>query len=286
LIGFADSFKIPVGDTHAHKQLWDLVAVLGTSATGESDAGLPDRSKRVRYRLLGASTAAENDSRATEISRAVRRWGRDNFARFPWRAEANDWLSLVTEVLLQRTRASTVARSYRAITQQFPTPESLGAASDAELDAVLGHLGLRWRFPLLRNLAQEIARRQRRVPHEYDELLALPGIGPYAASAYLSLHMNRRAVLIDANIVRWLCRLLGRSMDGETRREPWVRKLADRITPRRAFRDFNYAALDFTMSICGQTPRCHMCPLVPYCRTGQRRLRCSLQSGTEGREIP
>ena len=37
-----------------------------------------------------------------------------------------------------------------------------------------------------------------------------------------SLHANRRAVLIDSNIVRVLCRLVGAAYNGETRRKRWA----------------------------------------------------------------
>jgi len=130
-------------------------------------------------------------------------------------------------------------------------------------------------------MAQEIVSRDGRIPATYEELLSLPGIGPYAASAYLSLHKAQRAVLIDANIVRWLCRLLGRPMDGETRREPWVYRLAERMTPTDGSREYNYAALDFTMKICAQTAHCEKCPLVPLCRTGQRWLKRSRGPSTK-----
>lgn len=129
-------------------------------------------------------------------------------------------------------------------------------------------------------MARELIDRGSQVPDSYEELLKLPGIGPYAASAYLSLHRNQRAVLIDANIVRWLCRLLGRAMDGETRREAWVSHLASRLTPPIGFRDYNYAALDFTMKVCAQTAHCEICPLIPFCRTGHRWFKRSRHSSS------
>jgi A/G-specific adenine glycosylase len=127
---------------------------------------------------------------------------------------------------------------------------------------VFRSLGLHWRAKLLRDLGRALAEGSGHVPDDYDELMALPGVGTYAASAWLSLHRSRRAVLVDSNIVRWLARMSGRPYDGETRRRVWVRELADEITPRQGVSRFNYALLDFTMLICRPLPRCGICPFA------------------------
>lgn len=98
----------------------------------------------------------------------------------------------------------------------------------------------------------------------------MPAVGDYAASAFLSLHVGRRQVIIDANVVRWLCRMLGIAANGETRRQSWLRGVAAALTPPRAFQAYNYAVLDFTMSVCAPRPRCGRCPLRQHCATGQR----------------
>ncbi len=198
---------------------------------------------------------------AKAIRRMVRRWGAANFQLYPWRAEANAWLALAAEVMLQRTRATKVAEVYGDFCREFPTPGTLAGSTEAELFAVVAGLGLQWRSRLLFQLARELTRRGA-VPTDEKQLLKLPGVGPYAAAAFLSLHAHRRAVIIDANIVRWLCRMTGREMDGETRRKPWIGRLADELTPTAKFREYNYAALDFTMLICGRRPRCEVCPFA------------------------
>jgi A/G-specific adenine glycosylase len=107
-------------------------------------------------------------------------------------------------------------------------------------------------------------------PDDPTELQQLPGVGPYAAAAWLSLHRGKRALLVDNNVARWLARLECKAYDGETRRKRWVSELADDLTPKRSFRDFNYAVLDFTMTICVPgRPKCEICPLVGDCCYGR-----------------
>ena len=142
------------------------------------------------------------------ITRALIRWGRRNARAYPWREQLPLWQGLIAEVMLQRTRADQVVPTFNEFRDRYPSPAALACASNEELSGLVEPLGLRWRARLLHRLAQEIARLHGELPLDQPALEALPGVGPYAASATLSLHANRRAVLIDSNFVRVLCRLV------------------------------------------------------------------------------
>lgn len=196
------------------------------------------------------------------IQRRLLAWGRKNFASYPWRTERSPWISLAAEILLQRTRASQVAPIFRAFGDRYPTPQDLARESVGQLLDLTGSLGLRWRAPLMIRMAGIVADRGS-VPNSLEELSQLPGVGPYAGAAYLSLHGGVRAPIVDSNVVRWLGRMFGFSTHPESRRERRVLELADRLTPQRAFRAYNYAVLDLSMSVCAKIPRCDVCPLAP-----------------------
>lgn len=103
-------------------------------------------------------------------------------------------------------------------------------------------------------------------PTAYEMLTSLYGIGHYTASSYLSLHMNIRAVLVDANIARWLARLTGLAKPTDVRRCTRLWELADSHTPEKQFKEYNYAVLDFSMTICKpKKPDCDNCPLIEQC---------------------
>ena len=208
----------------------------------------------------------------SKIVRGLTSWGRRNWREYPWREKLPLWQALVAEVMLQRTRADQVAPTFRRFREQYPSPAALGSASDAEISGLIEPLGLRWRGRILYQLAHEIARLDGELPLDQKALEALPGVGPYAAAATLSLHANRRAVLIDSNIVRVLCRLVGSEYDGETRRKRWLRELAEAMTPPRAHRSYNYAVLDLAALVCRpRAPKCDECPILTWCRTGLER---------------
>lgn len=207
------------------------------------------------------------------IRRLLLKWGRSNFKDFPWRHTGKLWHALAAEVLLQRTRAASVVNVYQEFTRRYEEPSQLANASLDEIKKLLYPLGLPSRATLLRQLGEALAEKKGRPPSSYEELLKLPAIGPYAAAAYLSFHLHKRATIIDANVVRWICRLVNRECDGETRRKKWFIELADTLTPLKDVRDYNYSVLDFTMEICTVRPKCSICPIGPdYCCYGRKIL--------------
>jgi A/G-specific adenine glycosylase len=157
--------------------------------------------------------------------------------------------------------------------QRFPTPDHLAAATVEEVEQVIYPLGLRWRAPLLQNLGVKLAELNGVIPADLDAIMALPGVGQYAAAAWLSFLGGGHSVLIDANIVRWIGRLVDQPVDGETRRKKWLIELATRLTPETDVRAYNYAVLDFTMAICAKQPLCDRCPIMAagLCAYGRSR---------------
>lgn len=163
---------------------------------------------------------------------------------------------------------------YESFVERYPVPDMLVRERPARLLETVGPLGLHWRAALLIAMAQRVVERGE-VPSDLQELTELPGVGHYAASAYLSLHLGRRAVLIDSNIVRLLGRVFGFPVDAETRRKGWLLDLADRLTPTRAFQRYNFALLDLAMNLCGVNPRCSECPLAARHCAHARLLRAT-----------
>ena len=204
---------------------------------------------------------------AGQITRAITNWGKLNYAEYPWRNVDNDWLGLVAEIMLQRTRASSVVPVWTRFSFQYPSPLILCEAPEPDVEILLFPLGLRGRSNQLLRLASVLKSRPG-IPDESEALKKLPGVGDYVSSAFLSLRKNRRAAIIDANIVRWICRMVGASSDGETRRKKWLHELADKLTPKTTFRAYNYGLLDFTMTVCKKVPNCEGCPVNTHCNFG------------------
>lgn len=193
-------------------------------------------------------------------------WGRANFEHFPWRTCTNDFHTLIAEILLQRTKASQVVPAYLNFINKYPDPASLARAEVTEVEDVIRPLGLRWRARVLVQLGKALEQYDGKVPDQQQSLVSLPGVGTYVSAAYLSLHRNKRAPIVDSNIVRFYGRFLGFHTGPETRRNPSVVKLADCATPRRGFREFNYAMIDFTRNVCKTKPEHEICPVKTRCQ--------------------
>ena len=165
--------------------------------------------------------------------------------------------------MLQRTNAEQVVPIFKCFEKKFKDPHSFLIHAKRTKTNYFSNLGLSWRNKYLIRAASFID--EYGLPLEKRELLRIPGIGDYAASAFLSLHYNKRCSLIDSNIIRLYSRYFGFYYDGETRRKKWFLDLADRMTPRKSIKSFNYALLDFSRTICKPKPLCDECTLRKRC---------------------
>ena len=186
-------------------------------------------------------------------------WGHKNFRNFPWRNTGNAWHALVAEIVLQRTRADQVVPAYNWFISCYSTPEEFAAHPSK----VFTNLGLPERDQQFLSLNRILADRD--IPSDKTDLLKLPGIGEYISSAFLSLHMQKRALLIDSNVVRVYGRFFGFETDPETRRKKWFEDLTEAVTPKRAFKNYNYGIIDFSREICKLKPLHDICPIKRKC---------------------
>lgn len=208
-------------------------------------------------------------------------WAARNSSGFPWRKTENKWHALVAEIMLQRTRAQQVLPVYESFSAQYGSPADFLAD---ETDTTFASLGLSWRERELRKLAVILS--QQPIPLTRQELLELPGVGDYISSAFLSLHSGKRDFIIDSNVVRLYGRFFGFDTDAETRRKKWFIELADRLTPIRKFRDFNYGLIDFTRTVCKPKPLCRQCVLRTKCHYPQRAAHNFKNQSRQARHTP
>lgn len=216
--------------------------------------------------MKNPDNAIHGDHAWAFLQQGIRDWWQEDERTFPWRTQSEEWRQLVTEVLLQRTRAEAVAQIYESFFTRFPSPEYLGNASIEEIEKEIYSLGLIWRARYLRELGVALATRKGETPEETEDLKKLPGVGPYVAGAMQVLHRNKQDAFVDANVVRLLGRYFGFEWDGETRRKKWFLQLVDRLFDHNYEpRTFGYALLDFTREICAPRPLCDICPLKDKC---------------------
>ena len=99
-------------------------------------------------------------------------------------------------------------------------------------------------------------------PTSIDLVRDLPGIGRYTAAAILSIALDQRHPILEANTTRLLSRLLAYAGDPSSRegqQRLWA--FAETLLPRRRAGDFNQALMELGSILC--TPRHPACLSVP-----------------------
>jgi len=162
--------------------------------------------------------------------------------------------------MLQRTKAEQVEPVFREFVKKYDEPQAY--LDDREANT-FSNLGLPQRDSQFRLLNSAIILHG--IPENKADLIQLPGIGDYIASAFLSLHMGIRAPLIDSNFVRVYGKFFGFETNPETRRKKWLKELAEAVTPKRRHREYNYALIDFSREICKPRPNCESCVIRRKC---------------------
>lgn len=233
-----------------------------------------------------APDQAERNARAQRCLPLLAQWWDANARPFPWRfGRTTPWGVLVSEIMSQQTPMQRVLPYWTAWMRAWPTPEALAEATAAEVIAAWGRLGYPRRSLRLRECAQSVCKDWGgEVPHDYDDLLALPGVGDYTASAVLSFAFGRRVAVIDTNIRRVLQRAMRgvESLGGSTTAAD--RRLAQACLPDDASASvvWNEAVMELGAVVCtASSPACADCPVADICAfraagypgLGQRRTR-------------
>ena len=198
----------------------------------------------------------------------------DKHARdVPWRHTRDPWLVWVSEVMLQQTRVETVLRHFVAFVTLFPTPDAMAmAGEDAVVQAWAG-LGYYRRARLLYQGAVAITERfGGQIPVDREQLLGLPGIGPYTASSIASIAHGQAVLPIDGNVARVVARMqlaaTAHRNWSQAEQDVWNQALsaAGPEVTRKAVQ----AMMEVGSTLCQPVqPRCPDCPITASCHLGR-----------------
>ena len=187
----------------------------------------------------------------------------------PWQEDPTPYRVWISEIMLQQTQVATVIPYFLRFMARFPGLDQL---AEAPLDTVLHHwsgLGYYARARNLHQAAQQIRGRHDGIfPTEFEQVIALPGVGRSTAGAVLSLALGQRHAILDGNVKRVLAR--GFVVDGwpgraEVQRRLW--RLAENLTPLGRIAEYNQAMMDLGAGICTRSrPACSDCPLENRCQ--------------------
>jgi A/G-specific adenine glycosylase len=224
-----------------------------------------------------------------QIADRILSWYARHKRDLPWRHTRNPYFIWVSEVMLQQTQVDTVIPYYHRFLKQFPTIEALAKASLQEVLKAWENMGYYARARHLHAAAREVVKRMGgKIPKTWDELIRLPGIGTYTASAILSFAFDERFPTVDGNARRVLCRLSATQepMD-QSRTQREIHDLAAKIIPSGDPASFNHGIMELGATICKpRSPLCNICPIGDLCLAFQKGLQETLPIMRERKPIP
>lgn len=207
----------------------------------------------------------------SQVIEAICAWFDANGRDLPWRRPGTSaWGVLVSEVMSQQTPMSRVIGPWHEWMNRWPTPDDLAEEDSGEAVAAWGRLGYPRRALRLHSCAVTIATEHDGVvPNSYDELVALPGIGDYTASAVVSFAFGGRATVLDTNVRRLIARAESGIANCPTSVTRAERVVADALVPDEDARAAKWAVASMELGalVCtARSPQCEVCPIRDGCR--------------------
>lgn len=191
----------------------------------------------------------------------------------PWQQNKTPYRVWISEIMLQQTQVATVIPYYERFMDRFPDVTDLAKAPQDEVLHLWTGLGYYARARNLHKAAKIVVDEYRgEFPTEFDQVVALPGIGRSTAGAILSLSLHQNLAILDGNVKRVLARYYGvNGWPGEKKTEKLLWEQAEANTPDAEspliqVANYNQAMMDMGATLCTRSkPKCEECPIGNHC---------------------
>ncbi|MCQ2966630.1 MAG: A/G-specific adenine glycosylase [Alphaproteobacteria bacterium] len=205
------------------------------------------------------------------ISQQITDWYLLHGRTLPWRfqggAHPNPYYVWISEIMLQQTTVKTVLSYFDKFVKKYPTVFDLANAPIDEVLLIWQGMGYYTRARKLHECAKVIVEQYHgKIPDNREELLKLPGIGPYTSASISALAFNLPESAVDGNVIRVITRYF--AMSEPTNQiidliDEHARQIASTATCPA---DYASAIMDLGATVCTpKNPKCVDCPLVENC---------------------
>jgi A/G-specific adenine glycosylase len=209
------------------------------------------------------------------IAKKILYWYDNNKRSLPWRRKCSskqkEYFILVSEFMLQQTQVTTVIPYFNNFIKNIPNFEALAKVNETKLLRCWQGLGYYSRAKNLKKSAKLIIDEYNgRIPDNYNELIKLPGVGDYTASAISAIAFNQQIIPLDGNIERLLKRILNLKTEKEIKKEN-LHKEKKVFGQTSRSNDYVQALMEIGALICKpKNPNCDKCPITKYCLSFKR----------------
>ena len=219
---------------------------------------------------LPATSRGAGEAASAQLHTAVLAWFDEHGRDLPWRDPGcSAWGVYLSEVMSQQTPVARVLPVWERWLERWPTPADLAADSPGEAVRMWDRLGYpRRALRLWESAAAMVERHDGQVPRDHDDLLALPGVGPYTAAAVASFAFGDPRTVVDTNVRRVLARTVSGTQHAAPALTAAEMRLADASMPadRDAANRWNAASMELGALVCtARAPRCDDCPVSHLC---------------------
>jgi len=195
-------------------------------------------------------------------------WHNHGRKDLPWQKDKSPYKTWISEIMLQQTQVKTVIPYFLKFMSEYPTVNKLASAQESEVMSHWSGLGY---YSRARNLHKSAAIIKKdysgRFPQQYDQIIALPGIGPSTAGAILSLNKIEPRAIMDGNVKRVLSRhffIEGDLSKGDLKKRMWL--LSESCIPDDEYDVFTQAIMDIGATVCmPKKYKCEKCPVNMSC---------------------
>ena len=210
------------------------------------------------------------------VTKKILKWYDFNKRSLPWRKivsyQKRQYYTLVSEFMLQQTQVNTVIPYFKRFIKDIPDIRSLSKVQDKKLIKLWEGLGYYSRARNLKKTAQIVIKNFRgKLPDNFENLISLPGIGNYTASAILAIAFNKPYIPLDGNIERVLKRYLYLKKDKEIKKDNLIKKKIIFGVSSRS-NDYAQALMELGALICKPiSPLCYQCPISNKCKSFKKK---------------
>ena len=210
------------------------------------------------------------------VTKKILKWYDLNKRSLPWRKNVSlqkrQYYTLVSEFMLQQTQVVTVIPYFDKFIKNIPDLRSLAKVQNKKLIKLWEGLGYYSRARNLKKTAQAIVKNFNGIlPDNFEDLILLPGIGNYTASAILSIAFNKPYIPLDGNIERVLKRYLYLKKNREIQKDNLIKKKSVFGLSSRSS-DYAQALMELGALVCKPiNPLCNQCPISNKCKSLQKK---------------
>ena len=217
--------------------------------------------------------------KAQNLTNDLLAWYHKNGRNLPWRtkggAHPNAYAVWISEIMLQQTTIATVLTYFDKWMKRFPSIQDLANADLQEVLLTWQGMGYYTRARKVHECAKVLAEKYHgKIPNNREELLKLPGIGPYSASSICCFAFNLPETVVDGNVMRVIARIHGITNEITAKD---IYPLAQELTSHNHGADYASAIMDLGATVCTPTnPKCGICPWKQSCIANKKGIQESI----------